>query len=648
MVFELYSKKYIELFSMPNRHSNVDFRMQNDEFVKYSIKRCRFSEYFIDYDIYDIKKRLAHNKAADSIFSKKLKKYNDLTTDEDSKIIKEFTLTLFKINSRCLYKNKLRKMEKKLESIYLKKNTVKFLIMYIFIFIIKNDKPLEYNPEVVRLLENLIMKNVANLFETGNNDNETLFGILVICYEISCSEFINKETCFSPKFLKFFKNFSLWYSAKIWDYFIEYLFGLVSSQIDFIYFSDIVKFDKEKKNRVRKSIKIYEFTIFIAFYFLKLPFELILDIMNEINERTKDVTRNDIYDLSKQLESKIEINYKASALSTRIMIEPVSKLENLELVLKKAIVYLDIKKDDINKLLFLNKKIYSKVRYGVYKMYLRFDKLTMQSRLQLWENLTNCKIDSKTNLIPNSRIFSLDERSTHVLKMDVRRTSFARMNSTHLEKLLLEIADHHPSTAYYQGMNCIGGFLLNYTDNYVLSKKVFSFLVKKRLEVYFLNSFSRLKKLLFIAERIIKTKLPELNDYFAQLQITTEFYLSPLLLTIFSASLQFIDNYNLVAKIFDIFIADGWPAFFKVFVWVFSRLQKKLFQMNYEKILQFLNKEIHEAIFCLDISNFKKELDEIKINKSLIASLEREYDRTRKVVEEYWNNYYEKKKSEHQ
>lgn len=649
MVFELYSKKLIELFSYNRAKSEIDFKMQNQEFIKYNIKRCRFSEYFVDYGIYGIKKSISLNKSATSVIEKKLKDFGDLFTNDDSKIVKEFTLALFKINNGCLYTNKVKKLSRKIQSLYMKKKTIKFMIMYIFAFIVKNDRPIEFNPKVVRLFEDLITKNIANLFEIHNNDNETLFGILVICYEMFCSQKLNQENCFSPKFLKFFKNFSFWYSSKIWSHFVEFIFSLLANQTDYIYFTNIVKFKKHRKSRIKKSIKVYEFAVFIAFHFLKLPFELLMDIINEINERTHDVGRNDIYDLSKTLESQIEKNYNSVVISKILQqdseLESEHKEKNIFFAFKKTLDYLNAKEDNIFKFLLLSKKMNEKLGYKIYKSYLCVDKLTMQQRLNLWENLTNRKIDLSTNLVPNSIIFALDERSKHVLRMDVKRTNFARMNSDKLEKLLLEIAGHHPSTAYYQGMNCIGGFLLNYSDDYLLSKKVFSFLVKKRLEVYFLNSFSRLKRLLYIAERIIKIKLPALDKHFETLEITTEFYLSPLILTVFSASLQFIDNYNLVAKIFDIFIAKGWPAFFKVFVWVFSRLQKKLLSMNYENILQFLNKDIYEAIFLLDISTFKRDLDSIRINKKNLEVLGKEYDKTRKVVEEYWTNYYERIKN---
>lgn len=52
-------------------------------------------------------------------------------------------------------------------------------------------------------------------------------------------------------------------------------------------------------------------------------------------------------------------------------------------------------------------------------------------------------------------------------------------------------------------MNCIGGFLLFYTDNYQQSEIIFNFLMKERLSTYFRKNFIHLKKLLFIFEKLL-------------------------------------------------------------------------------------------------------------------------------------------------
>ena len=69
-----------------------------------------------------------------------------------------------------------------------------------------------------------------------------------------------------------------------------------------------------------------------------------------------------------------------------------------------------------------------------------------------------------------------------LIKLDCRRTGFCNHFQGDLEKLLHEVARKFPKTGYYQGMNCIGGFLLKYTSDYHFALKVFNFLMEKRLE----------------------------------------------------------------------------------------------------------------------------------------------------------------------
>lgn len=42
-----------------------------------------------------------------------------------------------------------------------------------------------------------------------------------------------------------------------------------------------------------------------------------------------------------------------------------------------------------------------------------------------------------------------------------------------------------------------------YTDDYLSSEKIFNFLIKERLSIYFRKNFTYLKKLLFIFEKLL-------------------------------------------------------------------------------------------------------------------------------------------------
>lgn len=60
-------------------------------------------------------------------------------------------------------------------------------------------------------------------------------------------------------------------------------------------------------------------------------------------------------------------------------------------------------------------------------------------------------------------------------------------------------------------MNCIGGFLLVFTDDYLSSEIIFNYLMKEKLSTYFRKNFMHLKKLLFIFERLLKIYIPKVH-----------------------------------------------------------------------------------------------------------------------------------------
>lgn len=135
-----------------------------------------------------------------------------------------------------------------------------------------------------------------------------------------------------------------------------------------------------------------------------------------------------------------------------------------------------------------------------------------------------------------------------------------------------------------------------------------------------------------------------MHQHLVDLRIGNEFYISPLILTVFTSMLQFIENYSLVAKIFDLFICKGWVGFFKALVYIFKLLEKKIVDKDYDKILEFLNKSIYETMFLMKLDNIKSESMKMAISKRDLGQLEIEYMKTRQVVESYWTHYYDSRR----
>lgn len=86
-------------------------------------------------------------------------------------------------------------------------------------------------------------------------------------------------------------------------------------------------------------------------------------------------------------------------------------------------------------------------------------------------------------------------------------------------------------------MNCIGGFLLNYTNSSRSSEKIFSFLIEKRLLKFFENDFAKINKIIYVSEEVLYKYNNKFLIILQNHSITSDFYMSPIFLTIYTCSL---------------------------------------------------------------------------------------------------------------
>jgi hypothetical protein len=231
-----------------------------------------------------------------------------------------------------------------------------------------------------------------------------------------------------------------------------------------------------------------------------------------------------------------------------------------------------------------------------------------------------------------------------LIRLDCRRTGFCNHFQSDLEKLLRVVARKFPKIGYYQGMNCIGGFLLKYTSDYKFSLKVYNFLMEKRLTTYFSDNFKNLRQLLFVSEKIFELYTPKFHYHFKSKGIGTDYFMSPIVLTLFTGSLQFIENFQLVATILDIVIAEGWIGFFKVLVVIVKKVENHLLKLDYDDLLSYLTKEIYEDLITFNFGSLKREIAKLSIPKGLLEGLGTQYEDTTVIIDNYWVKFYEKRR----
>jgi hypothetical protein len=236
-------------------------------------------------------------------------------------------------------------------------------------------------------------------------------------------------------------------------------------------------------------------------------------------------------------------------------------------------------------------------------------------------------------------------KSEGLILKDVKRTNFCMSQRVDLIKLLKRVSLNFPKTGYYQGMNCIGGFLLKYSGNYKTSLRIFNYLMEKRLSKYFTESFKHAKQLFYVCERLFELYLPAFYQHIKTIGLLAQDYLLKNHLTLFTACLQYIENFTLTANIIDLVIAEGWGGFFKVLIFFFKKLENKIIKMNYEKALVYLKEDIYQSLVNIDLETFKADISGIYIPKNLMMAIEYQYVDTGATVEEFWQDYYEKRKS---
>lgn len=254
--------------------------------------------------------------------------------------------------------------------------------------------------------------------------------------------------------------------------------------------------------------------------------------------------------------------------------------------------------------------------------------------------------DGLQNLIASKINTTSDFRD--LIKKDVHRTNFisSATEKRELTRLLEEVASNFPKIEYYQGMNCIGGYLISYTGNYKVSLLVFNYLMEKRLNQYFADSFKNLKQLLYVVDKLLELYMSDLANHLRKLGLRSDVYLSMVLFTLFTGAMQYSKEHEaLVSDVMDIIIAQGWPGFFKVLMVIFSKFNGHVLTLDYENVIIFFQNKIFKRIQDFDFSNIKVEIDEFRIDRSLLRALHYEYQDTKAGIEGFWREYYEKKKS---
>lgn len=653
-IYEIYTRKLAEILSKNPPEIIVDEKtVAASPIVQFEDKNY-FKGFMVDFEYMNLNEKFISVLDRDYYPLNVFFEARNALPQDEFKIVNKLVLLLNKENQMGLSADKINRLKDKARILFFKRSNVRFFLMYMFLYLAQKERNIEINPEIIEIVEDLIVDYIPNFFTMSKVDYESLIFIIYVCYEIHFCSLDQRDSIFSHKFLRFLKGLGVWHKEQLWAQCIEIMKKIaVNPFIDLYYSSPRHQATHGCKVQVKYIKDIYEFAVFVGFHLLKVPFNTLFDIFNAINEKSKDININAIIDISKELEEHFEKTFtRVSSPNIDFGVSNDRRVA-IEMILKKALKFLSFKEDKLLCLLHLNKYFYRKFSSVVFKQALYEENISLKTRVRLWQTI--CESDSDLQIFLDKDDLEKQQEKldkilqmsnlVHLIKLDVKRTSFINdTDRTLLESVLLKTAKNFPSILYYQGMNCIGGFLTIYSQSEELSYNVLNYLIKNKLEKYFRNNFSQLNKILFVSEKLLAQHNPEFMQLVLQNNIKTDFYLSPLVLTIFTCTLQYVDAKTLVSKLFDLFIAGGWKFIFRFVVYLSMKITHTIKGLRHEMVLMFLKKDIFEVMRDLESSSLKAQLLDIPISSSEIREIEQEYNRSRFIVDVYWAEFYENKK----
>ena len=308
-----------------------------------------------------------------------------------------------------------------------------------------------------------------------------------------------------------------------------------------------------------------------------------------------------------------------------------------------------LENNDIINILCLNKEIYSILKKYYYKDILikHHSKFDIKKHIAIWKILLNYnQIKSKYNY-PKIKESLIDKNKTKELifdtiELDCIRTFFKINQESNRIKLgnILKVASKQlPSVDYCQGMNHIAAFFLVLCDEN--EEEAFYLFMCFLLETNYCNlignDLSKLNKYFYCFERLVNMILPEMDNYLISNNINGGYFLSPWFITLFTIAFyqeKDENNFEIIMKLLDIFLFSGWKAIFKIGISLIKANSGKIFQLPYEKLINYLNNELTHTDFFKD--NNSEEIINIfinfKISNNLLEHLFQEYDLKQNIL----------------
>ncbi|KAL3781249.1 hypothetical protein ACHAWO_011618 [Cyclotella atomus] len=154
-----------------------------------------------------------------------------------------------------------------------------------------------------------------------------------------------------------------------------------------------------------------------------------------------------------------------------------------------------------------------------------------------------------------------------------------------LRRILYAYSVYDPDVGYCQGMNFIAGLFLTFLPE---EESFWMLVALMNEEPYnmrsmFLENMSGTHKALYIVDKLIKKYLPKLSKYFQRENIEVSMFATQWIMTVFSSTFPF----ELVARVWDIFLVEGWKVVYRVIISLLSQASSDLMELTMEEIFDY-------------------------------------------------------------
>jgi len=388
----------------------------------------------------------------------------------------------------------------------------------------------------------------------------------------------------------------------------------------------VTKDGSEKiKTAISVSEVLYNYVFFLAHFGLneKLAMQIILKYSN-------------IYDLEL---------LKISELLQEIMqISPIKSLKKayklkfskpISFILQKSLKFIS-DTTELLSLRLLSKEIKNNIEISIYKkLYLKNSSLTNENRIKLWQKLL--RISDSENIDFNSTgNIQIDKSIKNLIQLDIKRSfqDSTIVDPDILTRILENWVFREKDIGYYQGMSFIVGLLILLIKDEKKAFIYFSHIIKNYnmdkniTQNLLLVKFYQLNKLLF-------NFYPDLAIWLHTQNILSQCFSSAWFITIFSNSIHYINEpkiSKLLVEIWDLFLIDGWKAFFKIAIFILGEIRYKICGKPMDEIAKSFNEIQGEFFMNNEIlyQKFKSEYKKIKISNKMLRYIEDEYN---KIIE---------------